>query len=100
MRNHVRNHRESDVDAQLSELHKQHGDRDEFWEIVAYIAGYVLLIALVWAIWDLRGVGAVLIASAVVAVLLFARSALVSILAIVLGVLGLMAYFHIVWQVL
>ena len=100
MRNPARDPHESDVDAQLSRLHKQHGDRDDFWEIVAYIAGYVLLMVLVWAVWDLRGVGVVLIISVVAAVLLFARSALVSILAIVLGVLGLMIYFHLAWQVL
>ena len=100
MRNPARDPHESDVDAQLSRLHKQHGDRDDFWEIVAYVGGKVLLLALVWAIWDLRGVGVVLIISVVAAVLLFARSALVSILAIVLGVLGLMIYFHLAWQVL
>ncbi|OYX39524.1 hypothetical protein B7Z00_00580 [Candidatus Saccharibacteria bacterium 32-50-10] len=94
------NHHESDVEAQLDELHEQHGDRDDPWEIAAYVGGYVLLLALVWAIWDLRGVGAVLIVSAVVAVLMFARSALVSILAIVLGLLVLMVYFHLAWQVL
>ena len=100
MQYHPGNHHESDVEAQLDELHEQHGDRDDPWEIATYVGGYVLLLALVWAIWDLRGVGAVLIVSAVVAVLMFARSAVVSILAIVLGLLVLMIYFHLVWQVL
>ena len=100
MRKRAHDRHESDANAQLSEINRRHGDRDDFWEMLAYVGGYALLITLVWAVWDLRGVGVELIISVVAAVLMLARSALVSILAIVLGLLVLMVYFHLAWQYL
>ena len=84
----------------LAEVHRRYGDRDDFWERAAYLVAYLVFMYLVYLVLDLRGVGAVLIITAVPVVMSFARSALVSILAIVLGVVGLVVYVHVVYQVL
>lgn len=84
----------------LAEVHKRYGDRDDLLERLIYLGAYLVFIYLVYRVSDLRGVGAVLIITAVPVVMSFARSALVSILAIVLGLLGLVVYSHIVWRFL
>ena len=97
-RNQSSNSGHRPADDYLAEIRKRHGDRDDFWEIAAYVVAYLVGIGLVFLIFDLRGVGAALIITAIVAVLMFARSALVSILAVIIGVVGLGVYLHVVYQ--
>lgn len=100
MRNPARDPHESDVDAQLSEIHKQHGDRDDALEIIAYSAGVVAFIVLAWLVFDWRGVILALIICATVVVWLRAKTALVVIMAAVSGIVAFVVVHHILYQVL
>lgn len=100
MRNPARDPHESDVDAQLSELHKQHGDRDDALEIGAYSAGVVAFIVLAWWVFDWRGVILALIICATVVVWLRAKTALGVIMAAVSGIVAFVVVHHILYQVL
>lgn len=100
MGNHPSNHREVDVEAQLDELHEQHGDRDDALEIGAYSAGVVAFIVLAWWVFDWRGVILALIICATVVVWLRAKTALVVIMAAVSGIVAFVVVHHILYQVL
>lgn len=88
-------HTEVDLDAYLRDGQKR-ADSGEYWYLwilLPLLSGLVF-----WLFWGWRGVGFVVIWGIVILVLLVARSALLSLLAIGAGVLVTFIYFMLAFQ--